>query len=172
MLEQPLSVLMDPRLTDVELDDLRAQHELLDEIAETLNLTHYNVRALRSVRSQLRLIANRIDESHYRGDWNAKANNLIDQLTAIENELIQTRAETNQDLLNHPPRLDDQLAYLYTHVAYAYGRPSQGSYERLEDLRNELAPHVEALDSLYSTQLRDFNESLRTAGVPSVLRSR
>ncbi len=172
VLEQPLSVLMDPRLTDVELDDLRAQHALLDEIAETLNLTHNNVRALRSVRSQLRLIATRIEESGYTGDWKPKANDLIDQLTAIEDELIQTRAETNQDLLNHPPRLDDQLAYLYTHVAHAYGRPSQGSYERLEDLRSELTPHLEALDTLYSNELRDFNESLRTAGVPSVLRSR
>ena len=170
--EQEVEVLKDPRLSDVTLADLEAQHELIRQIVATLEKTHRNIRALRSVRAQLRSLSDRTERAGFAGDWQQQADDLIRRLNAAEEDLIQTRAGTNQDLLNHPPRLDDQLAYLYTHVAHAYGRPTAGSYDRHDDLRQQLDPYLAELEALYANELQAFNTALQSAGVPSVLQSR
>ncbi|MGD8329969.1 MAG: hypothetical protein PVJ49_11080, partial [Acidobacteriota bacterium] len=162
-------VTKDPRLQEVTQADLEAQNALLEEIVGDLDGVHDAIRELRSVREQARDVARRAGEAGYEGDWSEQAEAIADKLTAVEDELIQHRAETGQDLLNYPPRLDDQLAYLYSHVYPAYGRPTQGDYQRLDDLRVELAPHLEALRAVIDIDVAAFNEALRAAGVPAVI---
>jgi hypothetical protein len=111
----------------------------------------------------------RAAKAGYDGDWRDQGEKIAERLTSVEEELIQTRAQTNQDLLNYPPKLDDQLAYLYSHVYQAYGRPTEGSYQRLEDLRQQLEPHLEALREVLESDLVEFDEALREAGIPPVI---
>ena len=66
-------------------------------------------------------------------------------LTEVEDELIQTKNEAGQDPVNFTPRLDNQIAYLYGHVAQNYGRPTGGSFERFRDLDEEAKPILERL---------------------------
>jgi photosystem II stability/assembly factor-like uncharacterized protein len=162
-------VVKDPRLQEVTQADLEAQNALLVQIVDELDSVHDAIRELRSVREQAREVARRAGEAGYEGDWSEQAEAIADKLTAVEDELIQHRAETGQDLLNYPPRLDDQFAYLYSHVYPAYGRPTQGDYQRLDDLRVELAPHLEAVRAVIDTDVAAFNEALRAAGVPAVI---
>jgi len=55
--------------------------------------------------------------------------------------------------------------YLYGHVASDYGRPTQGSYQRFEDLKAELAPHLGNLKEVLSTEVAQFNTMLQQKGV-------
>ena len=169
---QSFEVIKDPRLESVTQADLVAQNELLSEIVAAFDEVHESIRTLRSVREQAKAVAERVTEAGYEGDWTDQAKAIGDKLTELEDELIQSKAETGQDLLNFPPRLDDQFAYLYSHVYPAYGRPTQGDYERLEDLRAEVAPHLAAIQEVLDTDLTAFNEALRDAGVPGVILKR
>jgi len=166
---RPFRVLKDPRLQDVTQADLEAQNALLAEIAAELEAVHDAIRELRSVREQSEAVAERAGEAGFEGNWTEQAEAIAEKLTAVEEELIQHRAETGQDLLNFPPRLDDQLAYVYSHVYPAYGRPTQGDYQRLTDLRAEIAPHMTAIREIIDTDVAAFNEALRAAGVPAVI---
>ncbi|MGB5160692.1 MAG: glycosyl hydrolase [Thermoanaerobaculia bacterium] len=168
-LTQPLQVLKDPRLTWVSDEDLRAQTALIEEIAATLENVHNSIGQLRSVRDQIRAMTERATKAGYGGEWEQQGEQIAERLTSIEEELIQTQAQTNQDLLNYPPRLDDQLAYLYSHVYQAYGRPTEGSYQRLEDLRQQLEPHLESLREVLESDLVEFDEALRETGIPPVI---
>jgi hypothetical protein len=168
-LTQPIRVLKDPRLTWVSDEDLRAQTALIEETAATLENVHSTIGQLRSIRDQIRAITERAEKAGFTGDWEQQGEQIVARLTSIEEELIQTQAQTNQDLLNYPPRLDDQLAYLYSHVYQAYGRPTDGSYQRLEDLRQQLEPHLESLRVVLELDLAEFDEALREAGILPVI---
>jgi len=168
-LTQPLQVLKDPRLTRVSDEDLRAQTALIEQIAATLENVHDTIGQLRSVRDQIQSMTARAEKAGYEGEWMQQGEQIAERLTSLEEELIQTQAQTNQDLLNYPPRLDDQLAYLYSHVYQAYGRPTEGSYRRLEDLRQQLEPHLEAIREVLESDLAEFDEALRETAVPAVI---
>ena len=86
-------------------------------------------------------------------------------LTEVEEELIQPKNEFGQDPINFPPKLDNQIAYLYGHVARNYGRPTGGSFERFRDLEEEAAPVLERLASLLGAGVADLNRALQEAGV-------
>ncbi len=167
--EQSFQVLKDPRLTWVTEDDLRAQNSLIEEIVSTFDEVHNSIAQMRSVREQIRSVTDRAEKAGYGGEWKRQGEQIAKRMASVEEELIQTQAETKQDLLNHPPKLDDQLAYLYSHVYQAYGRPTEGSYQRLEDLRQQLEPQLETIRELLESDMAAFDEALQSAGIPAVI---
>jgi hypothetical protein len=162
-------VLKDPRLDDVTQEDLDKNFELVTQIRDRISEIHDGIRTIRSVRKQLEEAAKRAEEAGYEGDFSATSKSIGKRLTAIEDELIQTKSEASQDPLNFPPKIDNQFVYVYGHVNSAYGRPTQGSYQRFEDLNAELAPHMEELRRLLDTEVNQFNDSMRDKGVPGVI---
>lgn len=162
-------VLKDPRQTEVTQADLQAQFDLLTEIAGKLTMAHDAVRTIRSVRSQLKEVAGRAKESGYDYDFAADAKAIGEKLTDLENDLIQVRSTAGQDPINFPPKLDDQIAYLYTYVFGAYGRPTQGAYERLDDLSVELTPLLHDLQQVLMQDVAAFNEQLQAQGASGII---
>ena len=166
---EPFQVLKDPRLELVTQEDLEKNFELVIAIRDRISEIHDGIRTIRSVRTQLEEVANRAKEAGYQGDFSDTSKSIGEKLTAIEDGLIQTKNEASQDPLNFPPKIDNQFVYLYGHVNNAYGRPTEGSYQRFEDLNNELAPQMDALRQLLDTEVNQFNDSMRDMGVPGVI---
>lgn len=166
--EQELVVEADPRMA-VAADDLEAQYALQAEVKMLLEEAHGAVRRLRSVRAQVEVATKRAEQAGIEGEWAADREAVIAALDELEDELIQHRSEASQDPINFPPRLDDQIAYLYSHVAEGYGRPTRGAHQRLADLRAELRPLTERLRQLLETRVADLDERLQAAGVAGVL---
>jgi hypothetical protein len=162
-------ILKDPRQTEVTQADLQAQHDLLTEIAGRLTETHDAIRTIRSVRSQLEEVAGRAKEVGLEYDFSADAKAIGEKLTDLENELIQVRSTAGQDPINFPPKLDDQIAYLYTYVFGAYGRPTHGAYERFDDLNAELTPLLHDLQQVLQQDVAAFNEQLQAEGASGVI---
>ena len=166
---ESFEVLKDPRLEHVTQQDLAKNFELVMAIRDRIGKIHDGIRTIRSVRTQLEEVAKRAEEAGYEGDFSETSKSIGEQLTAIEDELIQTKNEVSQDPLNFPPKIDNQFVYLYGHVNSAYGRPTEGSYRRFEDLNTELAPHMDALRQLLESEVNQFNDSMRDKGVPGVI---
>ncbi|MFW6206021.1 MAG: WD40/YVTN/BNR-like repeat-containing protein, partial [Gemmatimonadota bacterium] len=170
--EQELTLLPDPRL-DLDGTELRARFDLALTIRDRVTEVHDAIRRIRSVRDQAAGIAGRVEAA--RGDDEAArevrslADSLAAQLTGVEEVLIQTRNEVGQDPLNFPPRIDNQLVYLYGHVNAAYGAPTAGTRERWRDLQEEVAPVFERLDRILGTHVEAFNRLLRTHGLDGIL---
>ena len=94
---------------------------------------------------------------------------LLERLTSIEEELIQTRNESGQDPFNFPPRIDNQIAYLFGVVNGQDALSTEGSYLRYEDLKGELSDILERLDRVLAPGVRDFNRQAGKAGMSGVL---
>jgi hypothetical protein len=81
---------------------------------------------------------------------------------------MQTKNESRQDPINFPPQLDNQWAYLYTHIIGAYARPTEGTYQRFDDLVAETEPLLARLQTILSDDVAALNAALRSADVPPV----
>jgi photosystem II stability/assembly factor-like uncharacterized protein len=161
--KKEVEVLKDPRLTDVTQDDIMAQFNLVRDIKAKLDTTHKAINKIREVRSE---ITEALAES---GD-NEEAKNLAKEirkaLTEIEEALVQTKAESIQDVLNFPIRLNNKLAALSSTVETGLGRPTQQQYAVFADLSAKVDAQLERLKPILEGQFTQFIEEIENPAIP------
>ncbi|MFP4624045.1 MAG: WD40/YVTN/BNR-like repeat-containing protein [Gemmatimonadota bacterium] len=170
--EERLVLRPDPRMPDVDVSGLEETFRLALAVRDKVTEVHDAIARLRSVREQVTEIAGRV-AAERDGDWVAAvrehADTIAARLSRLEEELIQTRNVAGQDPLNFPPKLDNQLVYLYGHVNEAYGPPTEGAYERWRDLQGEVDPFLGRLGAILETEIPAFDAGLREHGVDGVI---
>ncbi len=167
---QPLAVHIDPRVADqVTVADLRQQHDLMVRVRGLLQQSHDAVREARSIRSQMSDIAESVEEAGYGDDFTEMADAAGEKLTDVEEELFQTRNRSGQDMLNFPPMLDNEIANLYGYIGSTYDRPNAVAAVRAAELEEELGGWLSTLQQIIDTDVAEFNNRLREAGVPGVI---
>lgn len=159
----------DPRIEDVTREDLKAQYQLATSIKDTLDRIYDAVRTIQSLRDQLQSVAQHAKKAGYNGKLTERADSIAGELTSVEEELLQIQAESGQDIINYPPQLDNQYAYLLGNVVSATGRPTEGSYTRFKDLNDRWNSLREQLQSIIETGVADFNEATQKAGAQPVM---
>jgi photosystem II stability/assembly factor-like uncharacterized protein len=171
--EVTVRVGLDPRIPRVTHEDMAAQFELARQVRDRLTEVHAAIREIRSIRDQTAGLLDRLRQDDRHEALVAKLDSLrapLDQeLRAVEGALIQVRSEVGQDPINFPPMLDDQLAYLYSHVTTSYGRPNQGTYQRYHDLVDLTQPFLDRVSAAIQEQVASFNRTLNQAGVGPVV---
>ena len=164
-LSETVDVRMDPRLEDVTRADLQAQYELATDVRDSTTAVYDAIRTIRSVREQVTSVADHAANAGHHG-LTARADSISEDLTAIEEELMQTRNESNQDPLNFPPQLDNQYAYLYGYVAGPSGPPTEGARTRFEDLNEQWRSLHGRLQTILNTDLPQFKQQVRSLRGP------
>ena len=99
----------------------------------------------------------------------ASAKQCQEALEAVEDKIYQTRAESSQDVLNFPPKLDNQLLGLLGIVNSGNAAPTAGSVERYQDLRAELDAVKAELQGVLDNQVQGFSELVQAKQVPAVI---
>jgi photosystem II stability/assembly factor-like uncharacterized protein len=161
-------VLADPRL-EITPGALRERFDLSRKIWQALSETHDAVLRMRDVRDQVDGLARRLAEAGRGEGVEATATAVRDKLAALEDRLIQARAESAQDVLNHPPRLDGQWIGLLGVVESADAPPTAGALERYGDLRSELDGLLVEIRAVLETELTAFNDVVRAKDLPPVI---
>ena len=157
-------VVEDPRL-EVSREAREQQYVLARAIWEELTRSHDAIGRIRDVRDQVQTAAARMEDEAI----TATADEIAASLTAVEEKLHQTKAESSQDILNFPPRIDNQLLYLQGVVESSLGAPAESSRERFEELREELDGLVTELDAVIEDALPKLEELLEEADAPRVM---
>ncbi len=160
-------VLADPRLADITQTDLEEQHAMLRQVADRLTGIHDAIDGMRSVREQANALVERLDASAA-GELGPDIDAIVEATRELEDQLIQTRARVSQDALNHQPRIDNQYAYLYTHVYGNTARPTAGARQRYADLEADLQPILAAVAELTGPRLDELNRRARDLGTPVI----
>jgi hypothetical protein len=167
---------LDPRVADVTAEDMEAQFALTMRVRDRLSEVHDAIRMVRSIREQTEAFVKRAEEGEHDDaivrDLRERTRAMNEVLVEIEDALIQTKNETGQDPINFPPMLDDQLAYLYSHVTGSYGRPTQGAYQRFDDLVAETQPLLDRLQAVIDNEVAAFNAALQVADIGPVVTRR
>ncbi|MEO9030185.1 MAG: glycosyl hydrolase, partial [Ktedonobacteraceae bacterium] len=133
--EQSLSVSFeiqkDPRVAASQRD-LDDQCALLLSIRDRLSETHEAITLLRDTRQQVEQWEQRTTGRDEHEAIAEAAKVVQEKLTAIEEELIQVKAKTRQDTLNHPAKLNTKISALTGVVASADAAPTEQAYKLFE----------------------------------------
>ncbi len=164
-LTQPFEVQPDPRVAATAAD-LQAQFALWRQICDKISAVHTAVNRLRRIRQQL-------------GEWRTRAADhsaideaataLTDKLAVIEKTLVQTEAQTANDRLRLPGRLNTKLIGLISVVSCADARPPQQAYAVFDHLAAQVDEQLAHLDGLIGDDLAAFNDLVSAAKIAPVV---
>ena len=165
---QPFTIKKDPR-TEGSIQDLQKQLDLSLQIRDKVSQANDAVIKIRDARKQ-------VDELVARAEIipSAKAaveagKKLAKALTDVEQELYQTKNQSNQDPLNYPIRLNNKLAALLSSVQNSDTGPTVQSNQAFEDLATKTNGNLRRLDSLLANDLASFNKLVRDSNIPAVM---
>ena len=169
-LEAPVGVAPDPRL-DATAAAYAAQAELSARVAADVDAIHSAVNHLRDVRGQIEALVERIDdEDASEGEEKIRTAGkaLAENLTEVEDALIQKRTVDGQTVINFPARLNHHYIYLLNAVDGADSGTTQGARQRFTDLQEKWAEQKAKLDDLLGEKMDAFNQLVRDEGVPAI----
>ena len=161
----PLEVKLDPRLHATQ-DDLDKQLALALQVQAVVNSAHDAVNQIRALDMQLTDVQKRLGPNQRNIADAAKA--LDEKAVIIENQLIQTKSKSNEDPLNYPIMLADQMMALESSVDRAPSGPTDADYTVYNQLKPQIDEQLAAWRTLQEKDLAAFNEMMRRSNVPYV----
>ena len=177
VLEREFELLPDPRIPEVTAASYERQFRVAIQARDSITSITRAIEDLAAIREQVETAMVRARAAEQDAELRALADTLANKSTAVTEELMQTRNQSNQDPIRFPPRLDNQWMELYGRVTGtdgyisggAEGAPHEGTLERLEDLLTEWeAVRVRYIDLLENELVR-FNEAVERLGLPAVV---
>ncbi len=152
----------DPRLATTP-EEYAKQLSLALQLRDKLSETNSAVVRIREVRRQLEEFTHRDDKTVA-----AAAKSLIAKLTAVEEDLYQTKNRASEDPLNFPIKLNNKIAYVLGTVSNSESQPTSQSYVVYEDLATQVNAKIRAVNGLMTDDVAQFNKTVREANVPIV----
>jgi vacuolar-type H+-ATPase subunit I/STV1 len=159
--ERNFEVVKDPRLENVTQDDFVAQFELVKTIKAKLDTTHKTINRIREVRKEINEM---MAEAKDNKELQEKAKTMLEAMSEVENELMQTKAEATQDVLNFEIKLNNKLAALASTVATGYGRPTKQQYAVYEELAGKVDVQFKRLQAVWDGEYENIIQEFESKG--------
>jgi photosystem II stability/assembly factor-like uncharacterized protein/uncharacterized protein YciI len=155
---QPLTVRRHPLRSATDAD-LKEQFDLALRIRDKVSEANHAVIQIRSLKQQ---IEDRIAKA---STLKADGDGLAARLTAIEEEIYQTKNQSGQDPLNFPIKINNRIASLNRVVNAGDGKPIGAAYDIFKDVTAELKVQTDRLAAVVKTDVSTFNAALKKAGL-------
>jgi len=166
--EATCRVLSDPR-SSATPDDFRAQFEFAAGLRDRLSEIHQAIGKIRDVRAQLDTMSKRLADDESAEPVRARAGELKQALTAVEEVLYQTKNQSPQDPLNFPIRLNDKLAGLMGLASFGDARPTASMLAVRDELFAVAEQQLSELQRILTEDVAAFNRLAREREVPSLI---
>lgn len=93
------------------------------------------------------------------------AKTLTDRVTAVEGDMTQLKGEANEDALNFPGRMDNQIVVLYGNIVGLERKLNTAVAERYKDLKPQYEQLMQRAASVFKAEVATFNKAAAQAGV-------
>lgn len=163
---EPFILKADPRLSTTQ-EEFQKQFDFLLRSTEKLTATHNAILEIRDLRKQIEDLASRFKPEQT--DLKDQAADIVKRLTAVEEELIQTKIRSSQDALNFPIRLNNKLAALSSIVDGGDYAPTAQAYDVYNDLTAKIDTQLAALAKIKAENIAAFNRSYNQKGLPVIV---
>ena len=162
---------LDPRLENVNEEELSEQFNLALQVRDTLNQVLDAIRAIQQSKEEVEWIATLAEREGADEALSTESDSLIAVLSRAEQGLMQTKNESNQDPIRFAPRLDNQYVELYNNVTGIdgyiaggpEGKPTAGAYERFEELNQQWSTLRGQLREVMEARVAAFKEEAYNA---------
>ncbi len=149
-------------LTPASEADLREQFRFSKQIADRVTAAHEGVVRARGWKAALASLPTD------RKEIAEQAEKIAARLTMIEDALHQGKAESGQDFLNHPIRLNNKLAALLGVVQGGEFGPTKQSYDVFNHLDRQLDTQLGALRRIEDEEITRLQTLLKQLGIPAL----
>ena len=164
----PLEIKPDPRVKAAQAD-LEKQFDLRLKIRDRVTQAHDTINEIRDIRAQINALNKRL-EGQPQAKAVAEAGKQLDKkMTEVEEVLVQTKAKSNQDVLNYPIRLNNHLVALGRVVESADGAPTQASYDVFNMLSRQLDEQLAKWREILNTDVPVYDAAVKNQNVPAVI---
>jgi hypothetical protein len=162
-----LDIAKDPRSESSD-EDYAGRFAFLLEVRDKLTAAHDAINLIRQIKQQANAAADHVCGVKENEAVAEAAKSLAEKLTAVEEELIQTKSKSFQDPLNYPVKLNNKIATLSFAVSGPNFAPTRQARDVLDDLAAQLDKHRAALDEIVKTDVPAFNKLIAQQNVPAI----
>jgi hypothetical protein len=163
---ETFSIKADPRLSTTQPQFVE-QFEFLSKTRTKLSQTHEAIVEIRDLRKQLEDLSGRLGPDQK--DVKDRAAAIGKSLTAVEEELVQTKIRSSQDALNYPIKLNNKLAALGSAVDSSDDPPTKQSYDVYNDLSAKIDAQLVILGRIKSEEIAAFNRTYAEKNLPVIV---
>jgi photosystem II stability/assembly factor-like uncharacterized protein len=161
-------VLPDPRL-NYTAEEYTRQDVFLSTVEEDFRAIHLSVLRMRKIRKQLE---DRLPLLKEREDWKSlqdQAQELIKKMRSWEDELVQNKAKSNDDIINYVNKLSADYIFLKGEADVNIPYVTKGQEDQYTYLSALWSKHKATMQGLLDTELVALNRACRDKGVDGVI---
>ncbi|MEL7145222.1 MAG: glycosyl hydrolase [Bacteroidota bacterium] len=145
------------------------QQNTLIVIENTLKEMHKSVNQMRSAKAQLAHYAKLLKGNADADTLIAKGKELQERINTWEENLVQEKQKTFQDVINFNNKLNAQLIQLMNYIDQPDPTVTQGAKERFRDLMKDWAVYQKERDDIIETEMKAYNELYKSLEIPALI---
>ena len=165
-LSQPLDIVIDPRVKNINPTDLEKQFALQMQIRDANTELHRAVNQIRDMRAELKSLHERFQNDPKLKPVIDQADALDKKMTPVEEQLIQVNMKGSEANLAFPDMLNELFDGFTSSVEAGDGTPTEQQYATFKMLRGRLDQQLAAWKQIMSTDVPAFNEVIKRADIP------
>jgi len=166
--ETEATILPNPKVLS-SAEDFVAQQKMLVSIENTVKEMHESVNQMRSAKTQLSHYAKLLNDSKKADSLLEKGKELTKRINSWEENLIQAKQKTFQDVINFNNKLNAQLIQLKSYIDQANPKVTNGAKERFDDLMNDWKVYVDERNDIINTEMKAYNDLFKTLAIPALI---
>ena len=166
--ETDVTVLANPKI-EAPLTAYEEQQTLLEDIESTLHTIHESVNDMRSAKSQLDSYAKLLKDNDNAKALLEKGEVLVKRIVSWEENLIQSKQKTFQDVINYNNKLNAQLIHLKGYIDVAEPQITKGAKERWADLQKDWQVYERERKAIVDEEMKAYNALYKELALPAIL---
>jgi len=166
--ETQVTILPNPAI-EATTSNFEEQQQLLMTIETTVKEMHESVNSMRSVKAQLKAYSELLKTNDMSKTLFTKGKELIKRIDKWEQNLIQPKQKTFQDVINFNNKLNAQLIHLKGYIDAEDPKVTQGAKDRLNDLLADWNTYLKEKDNIVTTEMAAYNELYKKLKLPAII---
>lgn len=166
--ETEATILPNPSIASTS-EDFEEQQAMLVQIENTLKDIHESVNQMRSAKAQLRNYTKLLNENENADTLITKGIELQERINNWEENLIQEKQKTFQDVINFNNKLNAQLIQLLNYIDQADPKVTKGAKERFQDLMRDWQVYKDERDAIIKTEMDAYNKLYNSLNIPAII---
>ncbi|HEY6971284.1 MAG TPA: glycosyl hydrolase [Candidatus Angelobacter sp.] len=163
---QPLEIVIDPRVRNINPADLQKQFALQMQVREANTQLHQAVNQIRELRTELKTLHPRLEGDPKLKALLEQANALDSKMTPVEEELIQVNMKGSEANLAFPDMLNELFDAFTSSLEAGDGAPTQQQYDVYKKLRSRLDQQLAAWKKVLASDVPAFNAAIKQTDIP------
>jgi hypothetical protein len=124
---------------------------------------------MRSAKSQLKQYQGLLKDQDQYQELITRGDTIMAHIDEWEQNLLQTKTKTQQDIVNFTSRLGAEFMFLKSYIDNHDPRLTAGAKERMQDLEQRWSDQKARLQQIIEEELSEYNRLFKEQQVPAVI---